>query len=166
MHVFRALIDERGPWSASPFPSRLSIHWKLDKTEDTWRRRPKLRRNYHFDKKLCLPPSSTLCDEAAQRESEASLVGQIPEQMKRFLLKGVRRITDEGSSDPPETDAEQSGQKIASDDPSESSCVPAVKNSNDLKDLRHDKKEFSTSSQEAETSEVIYSLLPCKKSCG
>lgn len=41
MHMFRTLIDERGPWSANLFPNGVVKHWKLDKTEDAWRRRPK-----------------------------------------------------------------------------------------------------------------------------
>ncbi|KAG0476323.1 hypothetical protein HPP92_013164 [Vanilla planifolia] len=36
IRMFRTLIDERGPWSANPFPNNNVTHWKLDKTEDNW----------------------------------------------------------------------------------------------------------------------------------
>ncbi|GLU16070.1 hypothetical protein SLE2022_325200 [Rubroshorea leprosula] len=161
IHMFRALIDERGPWSANPFPNDTMVHWKLDKTEDTWRRRPKLRRNYHFDKKLCYPPSTSSTDEATVPGKEnKSFAGQIPEQMKHFLLKGVQRIIDEGSSEPGESDAESSGQKVFSEDPLDNQCSEILECSNDQKDSVHDRKEFSLSPPETETSEVLLSI-PC-----
>lgn len=113
MHVFRSLIDERGPWSANPFPNTVVRHWKLDKTEDAWRRRPKLRQNYHFDEKLCLPSSSASEIEATgvpcEDKSDAGV--PIPEQMKRFLLKGIRRITEEVDPEVSESDNESSVSK-------------------------------------------------------
>ena len=156
MHIFRTLIDERGPWSANPFPNGSVIHWKLDKTEETWRRRPKLRRNYHFDEKLCHPPSTSPSNEATllSSESKSSFVGHIPEQMKRFLLKGVYRITDEGSSEPGESGAEPSGQLVIPEDPSDSHSVELVKSSSDLMDIVQDRKELSSPSPETEASEV------------
>ena len=154
--MFRALIDERGPWSANPFPNSSVIHWKLDKTEDAWRRRPKLRQNYHFDEKLCHPPSTAPNDETTlpANENKSSFVGHIPEQMKRFLLKGLRQITDEGSSEPSEVDIEPSGQKASnSEDPPDSQCMEQIKGSSDSKDVV-DRKDSSSSSPEVETSEV------------
>ncbi|MBA0567717.1 hypothetical protein Golob_005260 [Gossypium lobatum] len=139
MHMFRTLIDERGPWSANPFPNGAVIHWKLDKTEDTRRRRPKLRRNYHFDEKLCHPSSTSPCDEVTlpSSESKPSFVGHIPEQMKKFLLKGVHRITDDGSSEPAESGA-------GPDDPSD----------------------IHSASQETETSEVyLICIMGTSKLC-
>ncbi|KAG4194045.1 hypothetical protein ERO13_A06G031500v2 [Gossypium hirsutum] len=155
MHMFRTLIDERGPWSANPFPNGAVIHWKLDKTEDTWRRRPKLRQNYHFDEKLCHPPSTSPCNEATlpSSESKPSFVGHIPEQMKKFLLKGVHRITDDGSSEPAESGAEP-------DDPSDIHNAEIIKSSSDQIDIVPDRKELSSPSQETETSEVLMSV-PC-----
>ncbi|XWS25391.1 hypothetical protein CRYUN_Cryun27aG0064600 [Craigia yunnanensis] len=162
MHMFRTLIDERGPWSANPFPNGSAIHWKLDKTEDTWRRRPKLRRNYHFDENLCHPPSTSPINEATlpSSESKSSFVGHIPEQMKQFLLKGVRRITDEGSSEPGESGAEPSGQLVIPEDPSDSHSVEVVKSSSDKMDTVQDRKELSSPSPETEVSEIVMSL-PC-----
>lgn len=155
--MFRTLIDERGPWSANPFPNSVVRHWKLDKTEDAWRRRPKLRQNYHFDDKLCHPPStaSRTEDSLLVHEIKDGFVSHIPEQMKRFLLKGVRRITDEGSSEAGENDAEPSVQKASiSEDLSESQCSELAKGSSDQKDVIQDKKDAPSSSQEADTSEV------------
>lgn len=155
--MFRTLIDERGPWSANPFPNCAVKHWKLDKTEDAWRRRPKLRQNYHFDEKLCHPPSIASSNEDADviNESKTSFVGHIPEQMKQFLLKGVRRITDEGNSESGENDAESSGQKASiPEDPSESQGLQVVKGSSDQKDVVQDKRDSPSSSLDTESSEV------------
>lgn len=156
MHMFRTLIDERGPWSANPFPNGAVTHWKLDKTEDTWRRRPKLRRNYHFDEKLCHPPSTSSGNEATlpNNESKSSFVGHIPEQMKQFLLKGVRRITDEGSSEPGESGAEPSGLVVIPEDSSDGQSLEVVKSSNDQINIVQDRKELCSPSPETETSEV------------
>ncbi|KAK9032820.1 hypothetical protein V6N11_017863 [Hibiscus sabdariffa] len=162
MHMLRTLIDERGPWSANPFPNRSVIHWKLDKTEDSWRRRPKLRRNYHFDEKICFPPSASPANEASlpNSESKSSFVGNIPGQMKQFLLKGARRITDEGSSEPVESGAEPSGELVIPEDPSDSDSVEVVKSISDQIDIVQDRKELSAPSPETESSEVVMSL-PC-----
>ncbi|KAH7567643.1 hypothetical protein JRO89_XS07G0111300 [Xanthoceras sorbifolium] len=160
IHMFRALIDERGPWSANPFPNSSVIHWKLDKTEDAWRRRPKLRQNYHFDEKLCHPPSTAPSEETSlpAHENKSSFVGHIPEQMKQFLLKGIRRITDEGISEPSEVDTEPSGQKASvSEDLPDSQCLEQIKGSSDSKDIV-DRKDSSSSSPEVETSEVLLSI--------
>lgn len=152
--MFRALIDERGPWSANQFPNNAERHWKLDKAEDTWRRRLKLRLNYHFDEKLCHPPSSVPNDEVtvAVNESKSGLVGHIPEQMKRFLLKGVRRITDEMIPESNESDTELSGQQTSiPKDLSDSECPELVK---DCSDWMQERKDSSSSSLETESSEV------------
>lgn len=160
MHMFRTLIDERGPWSANLFPNCVVKHWKLDKTEDAWRRRPKLRQNYHFDEKLCLPPSSSSNEDTLPvNETKNSFVGHIPEQMKQFLLKGVRRITDEVISEAGENDAETSGQTTPiPDDPSESQHLDLVGDSSDQNEIVRDKRDSSSTSQETETSEVLMSV--------
>jgi WD40 repeat protein len=159
IHMLRSLIDERGPWSANPFPNTTITHWKLDKTEDAWRRRQKLRRNYHFDEKLCLPPTSLNSDVAVTptgQETKAGFGVHIPEQMRRFLLKGIRRITDEGSSEPAESDAESSTTKGSSIEDS-SDRVPDVVKDGDQKDTQ-ERKDSSISTEEA--SEVLMSV-PC-----
>ncbi|KAH7849592.1 hypothetical protein Vadar_020109 [Vaccinium darrowii] len=163
IHMFRSLIDERGPWSANPFPNNTLTHWKLDKTEDAWRRRPKLRRNYHFDEKLCHPPSSVCSNEAilSVNESKSAFGGHIPEQMKRFLLKGIRKITEEGSSEPTENDSEASGEKASvPEDISDIKGSEAVKDSTDQKESFKDRKDSSPPSTEQEPSEVLMSV-PC-----
>lgn len=115
MHLFRTLIDERGPWSTNPFPDSVVRHWKFDKTEGAWRRRLKLRHSYHFDEKLCHPPSTSPSKEATVpiNESKSGLGEHIPEQMKQFLLKMVHRITDEPTLMTTENDADLSGQKAS-----------------------------------------------------
>lgn len=121
IHIFRLLIDERGPWSAKPFPNSIEAHWKLDKTEDGWRRRQKLRRNYHFDEKLCQASSTTPSNEPllSTNDSKLGSGSVIMEKMKQFTIKGIQRITDEGSSDPSENEDESSQQQIVEiEDPS------------------------------------------------
>ncbi|XP_010254571.1 PREDICTED: BEACH domain-containing protein B isoform X2 [Nelumbo nucifera] len=159
IHMFRALIDERGPWSANPFPNSTITHWKLEKSEDAWRRRPKLRRNYCFNEKLCHPPSTvSIGPSRLAYESKTNLVSHIPEQLKRLLLKGVRRITDEGSSEPCESDTELSAEKASSPDDSLVNETELSKESND-QDVQ-DRKDASSNTMETETSEVLMSL-PC-----
>lgn len=149
--MFRALIDERGPWSANPSQDDTLRHWKLDKTEDTWRRRLKLRQNYHFDEKLCHPPSSEL--KLTATESKSGLAGQIPEQMKQFLLKGVRRITDEVFSESSEPDTELSKENtLISKESLESQGSELLKDSGEWVQGRQDS---ISSSVETDNSEVI-----------
>lgn len=154
IHMFRSLIDERGPWSANPFPNSVVKHWKLDKAEDTWRRRPKLKQNYYFDEKLCNPPYAASSNETAQSatESKSGFVGHIPEQMKRFLLKGVHRITDEGSLDPSDNDSDKFSVR---EDPVDSQSTELIKDCTD-----QDIREPPSNTVDAETTEVHVSV-PC-----
>lgn len=163
LHMFRSLMDERGPWSANPFPNATVTHWKLDKSEDAWRRRPKLRRNYRFDEKLCHRPSSSSTNEAVvpANDRKSILVGHLPEQMRQLLLKGIRRITDEEVLEASEVDGESSGQKVLDPEGStERKGSDALKAINDQKEHFHDTRDSSTTSPEQETSEVLMSL-PC-----
>ncbi|KAK6940249.1 hypothetical protein RJ641_029780 [Dillenia turbinata] len=157
IHMFRALIDERGPWSANPFPNSTTRCWKLDKTEDAWRRRPKLRQNYHFDEKLChrLSHATTTESISAVSESKAGFVGNIPEQIKLFLLKGVRRITDEGNSEPTETDTESSLENS-----SESQDPELLKGSINQSDTVQEKRDPPSTLVDTESNEVMMSI-PC-----
>ncbi|CAN1248861.1 BEACH domain-containing protein B [Linum perenne] len=161
IHMFRTLIDERGPWSANPFPNASVTHWKLDKTEDAWRRRPKLKRNYHFDEKLCHPLSSVLSnqDNVPVTDGKGSFVGHIPEQMKRFLLKGVRRITEEGNSEAGEDDPSSENSSVPEDYP-DRQFAELVKGNSDQKETVPEKGDSSSSSAEADVSEVLASV-PC-----
>lgn len=120
------------------------------------RRRQKLRRNYHFDEKLCCPTSTTPSVEALNpfNESKAGFAAHIPEQMKRFLLKGIRKITDEGSSELNESESELSGQKPGSEDLSDRQYLEVVKESGDLKDIAKEDLDCSTTQMESEDSEV------------
>lgn len=106
--MLRSLIDERGPWSANPFPNDSVTRWKLDKTEDNLRRRPKLRRNYHFDDTLCLPPAGSQPQTSHSVMESYTVLGVIPDQMKSFLRKGIHGITEQGSSEIGD-DANESG---------------------------------------------------------
>ncbi|KAF5183051.1 Beach domain-containing protein b [Thalictrum thalictroides] len=161
VHIFRTLIDERGPWSANPFPNTTVTYWKLDKTEDSWRRRPKLRRNYHFDEKLCHPSPTVPSKEAIDivKEDKSGFGSHIPEKMRRFLLKGVRRITDEAAE--PVNDTEPSDPKVSSlYDPTDVQCTESVKDNTDHKEAIQDRKESSSNVSETERSEVLLSI-PC-----
>uniref|UniRef100_A0A7N0VH18 BEACH domain-containing protein B n=1 Tax=Kalanchoe fedtschenkoi TaxID=63787 RepID=A0A7N0VH18_KALFE len=152
IRMFRTLIDERGPWSANPFPNKFVVHWKLDKTEDAWRRRQKLRRNYYFDEKLCHPPSTDAI--ILVNENKPSFGGHISEQMKKFLLKGIHKITDEGGSDLSENNTDSTGQNDSvSEDRLETSQSGTAMDGNSQNDITRE------NTQEAET-EVLMSL-PC-----
>ncbi|CAI8599125.1 unnamed protein product [Vicia faba] len=162
IHMFRSLIDERGPWSTNPFPNSVVTHWKLDKTEDTQRRRPKLRQSYHFDENLCNPVSATASGFASPvNESNPGFVGNIPEQMKQLLLKGIRKITDEGTFDTNETNAEISGPNTSiPSDHSDCQSSDLLKDTSDRKDIIVHERRDTPSPPETEASEVLVSI-PC-----
>lgn len=154
MHVFRSLIDERGPWSANPFPNCAVRHWKLDKTEDAWRRRPKLRQNYHFDEKLCYPSSSALEKEATVLSCENKSGIPIPEQMKRFLLKGIRRITEEVNPEADESDNESSSSKgMTSEEVPDGQSSELLKDG-EQKDAIQERKDSSSPAFETDSGQV------------
>lgn len=148
-------MDERGPWSANPFPNSTITHWKLDKSEDGWRRRQKLRRNYHFDEKLCNPSSTMPSNEAlpSTNDSKSGFGANIPEQMKRFLLKGIQKITEEGSSEPTESKTESGGPKVLDFDDSSDQQYPDKQKDSSVQENVQDRKEYP-SSTESENSEV------------
>lgn len=140
IHTFRLLIDERGPWSANPFPNNIVAHWKLDKTEDAWRRRQKLRRNYHFNDKLCRP--SILPSDGGLTSTSDSKLGfgaLTSEKMRQFQLKGIQGITDEGSSEPSEKEAQSSQQMI-----------PEIEDSSD--------RQYAKVSKESSKQEIVQDL--------
>ncbi|KAI3504943.1 hypothetical protein L1887_26753 [Cichorium endivia] len=163
IHILRTLIDERGPWSANPFPNKIVTHWKLDKTEDAWRRRQKLRQNYHFNEKLCHPPSTVPNNGTTVQsapEIKSGFAAHIPQQMKQFLLKGIRRITDETFLESVELEAETSEQKASNtEEVLERQPSEVSKEETDHKEFleRKDLPSPSTSSME---SEVLLSV-PC-----
>ncbi|RCV22961.1 hypothetical protein SETIT_4G261700v2 [Setaria italica] len=155
IHISRALMDERGPWSANPFPNDVVTHWKLDKTEDRWRRRFKLKRNYKFDERLCQPSQSrneSTCPSADQPYISA----KIPEKMKRFLLKGVRGITEDSGYEPSEdtSDASESSQS----NPLESQNQNNAADSSDYHSTVHDKKEPSSTNGDNDYTKVLCSV--------
>lgn len=115
-----------------------------------------MRRNYHFDEKLCRPTSTTPSVEALNpfNDSKAGFAAHIPEQMKRFLLKGIRKITDEGSSELNESESELSGQKPGPEDLSDRQYLEVVKESGDLKDIAKEDLDCSSTQMESEDSEV------------
>ncbi|GMH14034.1 hypothetical protein Nepgr_015875 [Nepenthes gracilis] len=159
VNVFRSLIDGRGPWSAITFPNCSVTHWKLDKTEDSWRRRPKLRQNYHFDEKLCHPPTNTSNNGAvlSADESKYGCGVLIPEQIKRFLPKGTQRITDEGSIDTCENDTEPSGPQALNTEMSDCQLPELLKDPGFPKDSDQEKTDTCPAD---EGSKVLVSI-PC-----
>ncbi|GAB2294234.1 hypothetical protein Dimus_028451 [Dionaea muscipula] len=163
LHVFRSLIDERGPWSTNPFPNCTIRHWKLDKTEDSWRRRPKLRQNYHFDKRLCHPPTNAAGRDPVvpASESKPDSGGPIAGQMKRFLLKGIRRVADEGSSETLENDTGPGGPSTSlTRDMSDSWSSELVKDGAFEKESVQERKDSASLVAERECGEVLVSV-PC-----
>lgn len=156
MHIYRALTDERGPWSTKPFPNKVVTHWKLDRTEDRWRRRQKLKINYKFDERLCHPPAIKSIDDSSENLSEldSNMDPSLPEKMKRFLLKGVKGITEESS----EQTEDASGSNINnSQNEGLSNCPEDANNmissAEYLSDV-HEKKESVYTPMEIDSSEV------------
>lgn len=163
--MYRALIDERGPWSSHPFPNAIITHWKLDKTEDSWRRRPKLKRNYKYDERLCHPPTAKISNGASQPANE-SFTGtgtSFPEQMKQFLLKGVRGITEEKSLETCDDDLARLNDS-GPNNSSENQIIEYIKDHSSEVDIVPDKKEPSSGSVESDLSEVLFFSFTCKLS--
>uniref|UniRef100_A0A0E0E5B8 BEACH domain-containing protein n=1 Tax=Oryza meridionalis TaxID=40149 RepID=A0A0E0E5B8_9ORYZ len=155
IHISRALIDERGPWSANPFPNDVVTHWKLDKTEDKWRRRLKLKRNYKFDERLC-QPSYSRNESTEACVDQSSLSTKVPLKLKRFLLKGVRAIFEDNAYEPIED----------TNDTGESSQSNLLENQNpnnvsDLSDYRtaiQNKKESASNNGDNDYTKVLCSV--------
>ena len=111
-------------------------YWKLDKTEDKWRRRLKLKRNYKFDECLCQPSSIKSSNENAAPTVDPSANAKITEKMKHLLLKGVRGITGDISSescedsndmsDPPQNVPPENHPVSDTTDSADSSDYPAI----------------------------------------
>nr|XP_029116201.1 BEACH domain-containing protein B isoform X4 [Elaeis guineensis] len=163
IHMFRALIDERGPWSANPFPNNIVTHWKLDKTEDTWRRRLKLKRNYKFDEQLCHSSTTKLSTETSQPVSECPTGSgaNIPEKMKHFLLKGVRGIAEERNSEPSEHASDLTTPIDSSLNNSlDNQRSDYLKDCTDQVDNIQDKREFSPGTTDNDSTEV-HLQVPC-----
>lgn len=81
-------------------------------------------------------------------------MGHIPEQMKQLLLKGIRKITEEGSLDANEINSEISGKRTSLPlDPSENTTSDLLKDS-DRKDTVQERKD-SFSSPEAEAQSEV-----------
>ncbi|KAL6888469.1 hypothetical protein ACP4OV_009495 [Aristida adscensionis] len=159
IHIFRALSDERGPWSASPFPNNMKTYWKLDKTEDKWRRRLKLKRNYKFDERLCQPSSVKSSNENHAPYVDPSISARIPEKMKHLLLKGVRGITGDVSSESCEdnNDMSESSQNNPSDNQGLSDAADST-DSSDYPSIIQNRKESTSTSADNDYIEVLSSV--------
>ncbi|TVU00170.1 hypothetical protein EJB05_54428 [Eragrostis curvula] len=159
IHIFRALSDERGPWSATPFPNNIVTYWKLDKTEDKWRRRLKLKRNYKFDERLCHPSSTKSSNDNTTSSVEASVGAKIPAKMKHLLLKGVRGITGDISSESYEenTDMSDSSQNNLPENQGMSDVVDSA-DSSDYSTTVQNRKEPSSTSDDNDYIEVLSSV--------
>lgn len=114
--MFRYLTEERGAWSVVPFPSNCQKWWKLDKTEDPWRRRLKLRRNYHFNQEfqrsLSSGPSARNWDATAGAEKGygTEILGG---DVRTFLLKGLRGVSEEELTEPSEDEIKDASGELA-----------------------------------------------------
>uniref|UniRef100_J3L9U4 BEACH domain-containing protein n=2 Tax=Oryza brachyantha TaxID=4533 RepID=J3L9U4_ORYBR len=158
IHIFRALSEERGPWSANPFPNSTVTYWKLDKTEDKWRRRLKLKRNYKFDERLCQPPSKSSSESNAS-SVDPSVGTKIPEKMKHLLLKGVRGITSDVSSEPCEdsNDMSEPSQNTLSETQGSSDAAEST-DSSDYSNIVQNRKEPVSAGGDDDYAEVLSSV--------
>ncbi|RLM79604.1 BEACH domain-containing protein B [Panicum miliaceum] len=159
IHVLRALSDERGPWSAAPFPNKIVTYWKLDKTEDKWRRRLKLKRNYKFDERLCQPSSTKSSNENVVPSVDPSVSTKIPEKLKHLLLKGVWGITGDINSESCEdnNDTSDSPQTIPPKHHPVSDTVDPA-DSSDYHAIVQNRKESSSTSGDNDYIEVLSSV--------
>ncbi|CAL5041322.1 unnamed protein product [Urochloa decumbens] len=155
IHISRALMDERGPWSANPFSNDVVTHWKLDKIEDRWRRRFKLKRNYKFDEHLC-QPSQSRNESIGPSADQPYISAKISEKMKRFLHKGVRGITDDSGYRPFEDTSNVS--ESSQSNPLENQNMNNATDSSDYHATIHDKKEPSSANGDNDYTKVLCSV--------
>ncbi|CAL5040017.1 unnamed protein product [Urochloa decumbens] len=155
IHISRALMDERGPWSANPFPNDVVTHWKLDKIEDRWRRRFKLKRNYKFDEHLC-QPSQSRNESIGPSADQPYISAKISEKMKRFLHKGVRGITDDSGYGPFEDTSNVS--ESSQSNHLENQNMNNATDSSDYHATIHDKKEPSSANGDNDYTKVLCSV--------
>lgn len=135
-------------------------YWKLDKTEDKWRRRLKLKRNYKFDERLCQPSSAKSSNENTALSVDPSVSTKIPEKLKHLLLKGVRGITGDINSESCEdnNDISDPPQTI----PPENHPDGDTADSSDYHALVQNRKESSSTSGDNDCIEVTSSLRTCR----
>ncbi|PKA52227.1 hypothetical protein AXF42_Ash010123 [Apostasia shenzhenica] len=162
IHMFRTLIDERSPWSANLFPINNVTHWKLDRTEDRWRRRLKLKRNYKFDKTLCYPPSNKSCDDLTlpPGEGNSSAGSNIPDQVQCFLQKGVRGIAEERTMELSGDAVDLATDKVPGIVTSDLQDLEHLKDVADNTAIVHEKKDLSSVRAKTEPNKVHLSI-PC-----
>ena len=160
------MSDERGPWSAAPFPNNIVTYWKLDKTEDKWRRRLKLKRNYKFDERLCQPSSTKSSNENVVPSVDPSVSTKIPEKLKHLLLKGVRGITGDINSESYEdnNDTSDSPQTIPPEHHPVSDTVDSA-DSSDYHAIVQNRKESSSTSGDNDYIEVNRSSMYLQNGC-
>jgi hypothetical protein len=160
------LSDERGPWSAAPFPNKIVTYWKLDKTEDKWRRRLKLKRNYKFDERLCQPSSTKSSNENVVPSVDPSVSTKIPEKLKHLLLKGVWGITGDINSESCEGNNDTSDSPQTT--PPEHHPVSDTVDSADCSDYHaivQNRKESSSTSGDNDYIEVSRSITYFQNGC-
>ncbi|XP_078448149.1 binding protein [Wolffia australiana] len=159
VHMIRYLSNERGPWCTNPFPNDSVTWWKLDKTEDKLRCRSKLRRNYHFDYGLCLPPSSNQPQSISPVSESPPKISIISDHMKSFLQKefqGVSGKVDSGIIDNvSETGSTREGINI----PISVRATQVPDDKNNGKNV-YNVTDFSLTLADTETNEVLQSI-PC-----
>ncbi|EPS68659.1 hypothetical protein M569_06109, partial [Genlisea aurea] len=154
IHTLRLLADERGPWSANPFPNSIASHWKLDKTEDAWRRRLKLRRNYHFDVTLCLPSSLVPGNAVLSATDSKNGLGPLPfEMIRQFSLKGIQKIVEDNPQESIDSEDQQKDSEIEKSEHSE------VKAERTGQDFTQDKENLHLE-KDSENTEVLM-IIPC-----
>ncbi|KAH7332120.1 hypothetical protein KP509_20G069100 [Ceratopteris richardii] len=157
-HIFRQLTDERGPWSTVKFPSDTQISWKLDKTEDPWRRKMKLKRNYHSDMQSVCPLETT-----ERVGPSGGSLGKLSNfesllETSKLLLKGLRGISVEEDSDITDEETinmEENDQNLGSD-------VHDALELNSTEELASDseaKEQSVTKGEESFTDEVVHSSI-------
>lgn len=134
-------------------------YWKLDKTEDKWRRRLKLKRNYKFDKCLCQPSSIKSSNENAAPTVDPSANAKITEKMKHLLLKGVRGITGDNSSESCESnDMSDTPQNVQPENHPVSDNTDSA-DSSDYPAIVQNRKESSSTSSDNDYIEVSMFIM-------
>ncbi|KAJ5074096.1 beach domain-containing protein lvsc [Anaeramoeba ignava] len=172
--IFRNLTNERGPWgNGLKEKEPYEIYWKLDKTEDSLRRRMKMKKNYKHNPYY---HASIRRDERYISESD-KLISEYEQQKitnSKKSTTGIEMIPDENTLDTDEyaikkninnnnnSNNNNNNQEYLSDKSQKSKFIISVEQSQTESELESDNYQLEYSNEkEEEQLELIYTT-PCR----
>lgn len=160
LKLYRDLTGERGSWSSGRSENESPIYWKLDKMEDPYRRRPRMRPNYRFDPKLQLPPDEERTGWKSRKMIESlEDKGEGEGDQMPFFMKALRSSSSVSGITELETSStigSEAGEKeeVAEDTDNE-------EKGEDGEEAEGEDSEIASSQKEIAVEDKILSSAPC-----